>query len=115
MIIKLSNIAHNDIVYLVEALRFHYQQLQTAYEATQNINIEDNISITLELFNELDKKSSKQFPPVNTSIVLYKHKARVLMMALNNWQHSLSKLSYEANKALIYKNRLLKHLPINNF
>ena len=114
MIVRLSKVANNDLVYLVEALRFHYRQLQTAFEATPGISIEDNISITLELFNELDKKASKQFPPQNTSIVLYKHKARLLIAALHNWQQSLSKVSYEANKALIYKNLLLKQTNIND-
>lgn len=115
MVVKLSKMAHNDLIYLVESLRYQILQLTISYEATPTPQIKENLSITKELFYNLDKKNATQFPPKNTSIKLYYHSAMALIRALNNWQQSLNKVSYEANKARIYKNNLMEQTGVNNF
>lgn len=106
--VKLTKIKFIDLQYLVAALKFQTEQLEYSFEAAPSMYLEEELDKTEELFVEYFKKANKQFPPQNTSLVLRKYQARVLLRALHNWQLQLEKTSYEANKALVFKNLLVQ-------
>lgn len=85
ILIELKKVEQQDLHLFLSALLHHSNMLQILNEATKNRSHSLNMSIAAELWYELSKKTTGQFPVEFSLLKLSLHKSYILMDALRDY------------------------------
>lgn len=82
IIIELKKVTQEDIKLFLEALNHYTRHMQFMHEALLDVKYAKDMSIAVETWYELNKKTVGQFPAQSSNIKFSLHKAYVMRDAL---------------------------------
>ena len=108
--LKLDKVLQKDLQLFKCAINHYSGTLQFLLETSENRKYAKDLSITVELWYELNKKTVQQHPAEKSKVKLSLHKAYVLLDALKNY--SCSNISdYERSRCNRYYMAIDQQLP----
>ena len=115
-LIEIKKASQDDLRLFKNALNDHASFLQTMIEMDGHRNTETfqiKLSITVELFYDLHKKTEKQIPSKKPGLKLPLHKAIVLKDALRDLLSQKSTVPLDRSRATKYYQAIDQELPTN--
>ena len=110
VIIELKKVEQQDLNLLKNVLNDYTKIIQMLGETFQDIKYSKDMSIAIETWYDLNRKTTAQFPPKETLLKLSLHKAYVLQNALQEYAKNCDN-SYEKSKCNRFVMAIDQQLP----